>query len=77
MPKVEIKRNIKECNSFSLTFKGLTLGKVCALHNALQLHKDKSSVANDVYCLLHNAIYNSELQNILPVTRDFPLGLLP
>jgi hypothetical protein len=53
-----IKRNTKKHNEYSISGK-LTLGKLEAMRRALELYKEQSPVANDLYYELTNAMDGS------------------
>jgi len=52
---ITVKRNTKKYNEFKLTAT-LTLGKIEAIKRALELYKEQSAVANDVYVSLKNVM---------------------
>ena len=51
--------NIKKCkgyNNWNVEFKGITLGQILAMRHALDIYREHSQVANDVYLILHHSM---------------------
>ena len=53
---VRFKKNPMVDNEWKLTIEGVTLGKLLAIYNALREYSEKSSVGNDMFCMLRNEI---------------------
>lgn len=60
---ITIKRNEKKYNEFE--FKGIfTLGKILAIHRALELYAPQSPVGNDVFDELNQEYKNKQLDKV-------------
>lgn len=61
--RIIIKKSDESRNSYDLTMKGMTVGKILALKRALELYAENSPVAQDIrVCLGNELVKNPELE---------------